>query len=286
VKCRAAVALIAILIVAACSTTGSSASPEATSPSVAPSSSASAAPSPSLETVELTVFAAASLSNVLAKVKPAYEAAHPGTAITLSTDSSAALETQIEQGAPADVFLSADTTNPKKLVDAHLSAGDAVVFAGNKLTIVVPTDDPGKVTSPKDLAKSGLRIIAAGDAVPITKYATQLVGNLAKLPGYPADFATAYTANVASKEDNVKAVIGKIELGEGDAAIVYVTDAASSTKVKTIDVPAEANVPASYAGVVVGTSKHQEPARTFLGWLTSPDGQAILSAAGFLPPSG
>ena len=234
--------------------------------------------------MQLTVFAAASLSNVLDVIKPAYETAHPGTTLTISADSSAALETQIEQGAPADVFLSADTTNPKKLVDGGLSAGEAVVFAGNKLTIVVPTDDPGKVTSPKDLARPGLRIIAAGDAVPITTYATMLVANLAKVAGYPADFAAAYAANVASKEDNVKAVIGKIELGEGDAAIVYVTDAAASTRVKTVDVPAEANVPASYAGVVVGASAHQEPARTFIGWLTSPDGQAFFQQAGFLPP--
>jgi molybdate transport system substrate-binding protein len=236
--------------------------------------------------VQLTVFGAASLSNVLAKIKPVYEAAHPGTTLTISTDSSAALETQIEQGAPADVFLSADTTNPNKLVDAGLSAGEAVVFAGNKLTIVVPTDDPGKVASAKDLAKPGLRIIAAGDAVPITTYATQLVMNLAKVAGYPADFAAAYVANVASKEDNVKAIIGKIELGEGDAAIVYVTDASASTEVRTVDVPPEANVPAGYAGVVVGASSHQEAARTFLGWLTGPDGQAVLQQAGFLPPAG
>jgi molybdate transport system substrate-binding protein len=280
---RAAASLAIVLLVAACSATGSSSAPSAAS--VAPSSAAPAQASSNPEAVQLTVFAAASLKGVLDKIKPAYEAAHAGTTLTISTDSSAALETQIEQGAPADVFLSADTTNPKKLVDAHLSAGDAVVFAGNKLTVVVPTDNPGGVTSPKDLAKSGLKIIAAGDEVPITKYATLLVGNLAKVAGYPADFASAYTANVASKEDNVKAVIGKIELGEGDAAIVYVTDAAASSKVKTVDVPPEANVPASYAGVVVGASTHQEPARTFLGWLTSPDGQALFAQLGFLPPS-
>jgi molybdate transport system substrate-binding protein len=282
VRSNAAIALFG-LVVAACSTTVVS-SPSA-STSVAPSSAAPSAASSSSEAVELTVFAAASLSNVLKEVATAYEAAYPGSKITVSADSSAALETQIEQGAPADVFLSADTTNPKKLVDAGLSAGQPVVFAGNKLTIVVPSDHPGNVASPKDLAKARLKIIAAGDAVPITKYATQLVANLAKVAGYPAGFAAAYAANVVSQEDNVKAVIGKIELGEGDAAVVYVTDAAASTKVKPIDVPDEANVPASYAGVVVGASKHLEPARTFLGWLTSPDGLAIFQQFGFLPPS-
>ena len=205
--------------------------------------------------------------------------------MTLSTDSSSALETQIEQGAPADVFLSADTTNPKKLVDAGLADGAAVTFAGNKLTIIVPSDNPAKIASPADLAKAGIKVIAAGDEVPITKYATQLVDNLAKEAGYPADFAAAYAKNVASKEDNVKAVVAKVELGEGDAGIVYVTDAKASTKVTTVDVPDAANVPATYAGVVVKASRNAAAAKAFLDWFAGPDGQAILSDFGFLPPS-
>ena len=120
----------------------------------------------------------------------------------------------------------------------------------------MPTANPAGIKTPADLAKSGVKVIAAGDEVPITKYATQLVDNLAKEAGYPADFAAEYAANVASKEDNVKAVVAKIELGEGDAGIVYVTDAKASTKVTTVDVPDAANVPATYAGVVVKASKN------------------------------
>jgi molybdate transport system substrate-binding protein len=206
--------------------------------------------------------------------------------LTISTDSSATLETQIEQGAPADVFLSADTANPKKLVDKSLAAGAAVTFAGNKLTIIVPTANPAGITSPKDLAKTGVKVIAAGDSVPITKYATMLVANLANVSGYPADFAAKYTANIASKEDNVKAIVAKIELGEGDAGIVYVTDAKASTKVTTVDVvPDSTNVPATYAGVVVKASRNAASAQAFLTWFAGPDGQAILSSFGFLPPS-
>jgi molybdate transport system substrate-binding protein len=233
----------------------------------------------------LTIYGAASLKGVLDKVKAAYETASPGTTLTISTDSSATLETQIEQGAPADVFLSADTTNPKKLVDNGLAAGDAVTFAGNKLTVIVPTANPAGIKTAADLAKRGLKVIAAGDAVPITKYATQLVANLAKEAGYPADFAAKYAANIASKEDNVKAVVAKIELGEGDAGIVYVTDAKASTKVKTVDVPDAANVPATYAGVVVKGSKNAATAQAFLTWFAGPDGHAILGSFGFLPPS-
>jgi molybdate transport system substrate-binding protein len=234
---------------------------------------------------ELTILGAASLKGALDSAKATYEANNPGVTLTISTDSSAGLETQIEQGAPADVFLSADTKNPQTLIDKGLGSGSMVVFAGNKLTVIVPTDNPGGVTSPKDLAKPGLKIVAAGDDVPITRYANQLVDNLARQSGYPMDFASAYAANVLSKEDNVKAVVAKIELGEGDAAIVYETDAAASHKVKTIDVSDAANVPATYGGVVVKASTNQDAAAAFLTWLAGPDGQAILAGFGFLPPA-
>ena len=131
----------------------------------------------------------------------------------------------------------------------------------------------------------GVKVIAAGDEVPITKYAKVLVDNLAKESGYPADFAAAYAANVASKEEDVKSVVAKIELGEGDAGIVYVTDAKASDKVTPIDVPESANVPATYDGVVVKTSKDAAAAKAFLDWFAGPDGQAILSDLGFLPPA-
>ncbi len=277
---------LVVLALAACSSGSSSPS---SSPSIASSATAAAsaasAPPASAEAIELTIYGAASLKGALDKAKATYEAANSDTTLTISTDSSASLETQIEQGAPADVFLSADTTNPKKLVDGGFASDAAVTFAGNKLTIIVPTAHPAGLTGPADLAKSGIKIIAAGDAVPITRYASQLVANLAKEPSYPADFVAKYTANIASKEDNVKAVVAKIELGEGDAGIVYVTDAKASTKVKPIDVPESAIVSATYAGVVVKASQHQDRANAFLSWFAGPDGQAILASFGFLPPS-
>jgi molybdate transport system substrate-binding protein len=235
--------------------------------------------------VELTVFGAASLRSALEAAATAYEARNPGTTLAISTDSSAALATQIEQGAPADVFLSADTASPNTLVDGGLADGEAVAFAGNELTIIVPTDDPGRVTSPRDLARAGLKVVAAGDEVPITRYAAQLIDNLARAPGYPAEFAAAYARNVVSKEDNVKGIVAKLEVGEGDAGIVYVTDARASGKVATVDVPKGVNVPASYAGVVVKASPNQEAAADFLEWFAGPDGQAILAEFGFLPPT-
>ena len=271
-------ATVALALIA-CSNAG------ATSPSAALATPVATGEVSASANLELTVFGAASLKGVLDKAKPGYEMAYPGTMVAVSTDSSSALEMQIEQGAPADVFLSADTMNPKKLVDRGFAEGAAVTFAGNKLAIIVPAANHAGITTPADLAKSGVKVIAAGPEVPISKYATQLVGNLAKEAGYPADFAAKYAANVASQEDNVKAIVAKIELGEGDAGIVYVTDAKASTKVTPIDVPDTANVPATYAGVVVKASKNAAAAKTFLDWFAGPDGQAILSEFGFLPPT-
>jgi len=272
------------LVVAACSNGGSTPSPSAPpEPSVVPPSAA-ASEAPNAKPASLTIFAAASLKNVLADAEIAYEAANPGTDLTIATDSSAALETQIEQGAPADLFLSADTTNPQKLVEAGLAAGDPVPFAGNKLTVIVPTGNPAGIQSPADLAKDGIRVIAAGDEVPITKYATQLVEKLAAESADAAAFQAAYATNVASKEDNAGQIVSKIELGEGDAAIVYVTDAAASDEVTPIEIPDALNVPATYTGVVVGASPHEDAAATFLEWLTGPEGQTVLSSFGFQPP--
>jgi molybdate transport system substrate-binding protein len=287
VKSTSALALLAVALVGACSSGGGAGSTrsQTAGPSAPQSVAAATSSDPaSVETVELNVYGAASLKDALAKAKTAYEADHPGTTIALSTDSSAAIETQIEQGAPADVFLSADTTNPTKLVDAGFASGEPVVFAGNELAIIVPTDNPGGVASPADLAKPGLKIIAAADEVPVTTYATQLVHKLSGQQGYPTGFEAAYAANVASKEDNVKAIVAKIELGEGDAGIVYVTDATGSDRVATVDVPSAANVAATYAGVVVKDSPYQDAAAAFLDWFAGPEGQAILSDFGFQAP--
>ncbi len=257
----------------------------AVAPSVAPTEVRSDAPSASVAAgAPLTVFGAASLATVLDEIETAYEAAVPGAALTIATDSSAALAAQIRQGAPADVFLSADTTDPRKLVDAGLTDGDAMVFAANELAVITPADNPGGLTTPFDLGLPGVRVIAAGDEVPITRYATQLVERLAADPAAPADFAAAYADNIVSREDNVAAIRTRIELGEGDAGIVYVTDAiASGDLVQQVPVPPDANVPASYAAAIVTGTDQPDESAAFLAWLTGPAGQAALARFGFLP---
>lgn len=232
----------------------------------------------------LTVFAAASLKGVLAEAKTDYEAAHPGSALTIATGASSALATQIEQGAPADLFLSADRRNPEALEAMGLIVGPVVDFATNRLTVIVPSDNPAGIRTPADLAGPGVKIIAAGDAVPITTYANRLVAQLSRLPGYPADFGPAYRANVVSKEDDVRSVVAKIELGEGDAAIVYETDATASRTVDTVPLPDGTDRQATYAGVVLEASPRIDAAGAFLDWFAGPEGGAILARFGFVAP--
>jgi len=275
----ATLSIALFVLLAGCSGGGATTAPT-TAPTVAPTTAPSATPP-----VSLTIFAAASLKKAFGEAATAYQAANPGTTLTFSFDASSALETQIEQGAPADIFASADTKNPQKLIDGGFSAGPITTFAGNLLTVIVPTANPGGIGSPLDLAKPGVKVVAAGDAVPITKYATLLLASLAKQSGYPTDYAAKVTANIVSKEDNVAAVVAKIELGEGDGAVVYVTDAKASTKVTPVAIPPGASVPATYGAVVVGASKNTATATAFLTWLAGPDGQAILAKYGFLPPS-
>ena len=240
--------------------------------------------SPSATPAELTVFAAASLTVPLEAVKATYESAHPGVRLTLSFDSSTALRIQIEQGAPADLFLSADLSNPQLLVDARWATGPVTRFAGNRLAIVVPTANPGSVEEPADLARPGLRIVAASEKVPVTVYATELIERLGVLPGYPAGFAAAYEGNIVSREDNVRSVVTKVELGEGDAGVVYETDAVASDGLRVIEIPPEAAVTATYGGVVIAASSDVDAAAAFLGWLAGPDGQAALAGFGFVAP--
>jgi molybdate transport system substrate-binding protein len=229
----------------------------------------------------LTVFTASSLRVVFTALGDAWDQRHQ---MRYSFDSSSALAAQIQQGAPGDIFASADTKNADAVVAAGLTLGPAVPFAGNTLVVIVPADDPASIGTPADLAKPGVRIVAAGPDVPITGYADQAVANLAKLPGYPDGYAASVGANVVSREDNVAAVVAKIALGEGDAGIVYATDAKTSQQVTAIPIPAEASVTATYAAVALTSGTNQSGSPGFLDWLKGPVAQGILADHGFLPP--
>lgn len=234
--------------------------------------------------VTVSVFAAASLRDALVEVEAIYATVAPGVELEVATDASSTLRAQIEEGAPADVFLSADPANPAALVEAGLADGEAVDFAGNELELVVPADNPAGIASPADLARGGVKVVAAGDAVPISGYAQQALDRLAGLSGYPAGYAAAVAANVVSREANVSAVVAKIELGEGDAAFVYRTDALAAPALTVIELPPEAAVAATYAGVVLAASDDRPAAHAFLAWLAGDDGARVLGRFGYAPP--
>jgi molybdate transport system substrate-binding protein len=225
----------------------------------------------------LTIFAAASLRAVTADLERAWLADHPGTPLTVATEASNVLAAQISEGARADVFVSADAERPRQLAEAGLTAAEPVPFARNRVALVVPRDDRGIATI-GDLARSGIRIIVTGPGTPIGGYTARAIEELAMTMADPDAFATAVEANIASREDNVRAALAKVELGEGDAAFVYRTDVLGSEQVREIDLPPEARVTAEYAAVQVSD---RPAAAEFLDWLGGPQARELLEAAGF-----
>jgi molybdate transport system substrate-binding protein len=229
----------------------------------------------------LTVFAAASLTGAFTEIGEALEADNPDLSIEFNFASSSALRTQIEEGAPADVFASADLAQMEQAIEGDLVEGEGTLFVRNLPVIVVPTDDPAGIESYEDLATPGIRLVLAAEDVPIGRYARQIFANVeAASPGYEA----AVMANVVSNEANVRAVLTKIELGEGDAGIVYVTDArVSGDAVESIEIPEEYNVIAEYPIAVLTEAADPALAQTFIEYVLSRDGQAVLQSYGFEP---
>ena len=219
---------------------------------------------------ELKVFAAASLTAAFGKLGEQFTAANGGTKVTFNFAGSQALATQIQQGAPADVFASADTTNMDKVEDL---VGAPQVFAGNLLQIVVEKGNPKGVKGLDDLASSDLKVVLAAEEVPAGRYAKQIL-----------DQAGASVQPV-SQEDNVKAVVTKVSLGEADAGIVYATDVtAGGDKVEGVDIPKEQNVVAAYPIATVKASRSRDQAQAFVDLVRSAEGQGVLQSFGFLPP--
>ena len=214
--------------------------------SVPPTAAPTAAPTATSAPRTLTVFAAASLTGSFTEMGKDFQAANPGVTVTFNFAGSQALVTQIEQGAPADVFASADHKNMDALVTANLVASGYKDFATNLLVVILPPSNPANVQNLQDLAKPGLKLVLEDPSVPAGNYARQILANMSKDPTYGTDFSTKVLANVVSNETDVKVVVSKVDLGEADAGIVYVTDAIATTDLKTIAIPSNYNVIAQY----------------------------------------
>lgn len=235
---------------------------------------------------DLTVFAASSLIGVMEDLKQAFEADHPGVTVIANIDGTASLETQLKEGAYADVFLPASTKNMENLKNAGLMQNDSIIsYATNRMSIIVPVDNPANITTLADLAKPGIKIVSVAKDVPVRKYTEQILNNTAQDPEYGQAFVDAFRANVISEEVNAAAGVAKIALGEGDAAISYSTDVTDdvSDEVTIIEIPERINVIGLYEAGVVSESTQQILAGEFISLLTSDEGKAILKDYGFTP---
>jgi molybdate transport system substrate-binding protein len=235
---------------------------------------------------DLTVFAAASLTDAFARVAADLEAANPGLSVAYNFAGSQALVTQLAEGAEADVFASANAAQMAAAVANGSIAGAPVPFARNRLVIVVPADNPAGIASPADLAQDGLRLVLAQADVPVGRYAREAICAMGADPArYGEGFVDAVAGNVVSEEEDVRAVLTRVQLGEADAGIVYVSDAASAgDAVATVAVPTAVNVVATYPVAAV-QGGDAALAAAFIAYLRSPEGQATLASFGFEPVS-
>ncbi len=219
----------------------------------------------------ITVFAAASLREVFESLAEDYETRNPGSEVVLNFAGSSDLATQIEAGAPADVFASADAPTMERLAEAGLIDGEPGEFARNRLTIAVPQGNPAGVNGFADL--TGVRLVACAPQVPCGAAATRI------------QEVTGVRLSPVSEESSVTEVLGKVISGEADAGLVYVTDAlAAAGEVEAVPIPEAAEVPNSYLiGAVAPNAP--EAAREFIDTVTGSAGQALLQEAGFQPPA-
>jgi len=241
------------------------------------------APTADSEPQTLTVFAAASLTDAFTEIGKNFESANPGLTVTFNFAGSQALRTQIEEGAPADIFASANKTEMDALVtSAHVQQGIPQIFLNNKLVVILPANNSAGLSKLEDLAEPGIKLVLAAEEVPVGKYTRQALEQMSDQFG--SDFKDKVLANVVSNEDNVKQVVAKVQLDEADAGIVYTSDSVAAPELKTIEIPNELNMIAEYPIAPLVNSANVDLATAFINYLLSPDGQSVLRKWGFAPP--
>ena len=234
----------------------------------------------------LTVFAAASLTEAFSQLGTRFEADHPGAKAIFNFAGSQQLAQQIIQGAPVDVFASADQRQMEAVVQAGQVVQQSVqAFTGNRLVVIFPNGNPAKLKTLRDLAKPGLKLILAAKEVPVGHYSQQFLDKTAQDPALGAGFKTAVLRNVVSYEENVRAVLSKVLLGEADAGIVYSSDVSpdNASRLGELEIPDTLNVLATYYIAPVQSTTHAKLASAFVASALSPAGQEILKKYGFIP---
>ena len=219
---------------------------------------------------DITVFAAASLKRTFTRIGADFERSHPGTKVAFSFAGSSDLVAQVQQGAPADVFASADTRNMDKLTAESLTASPPVVFASNTLEIAVPPGNPARVTFLADLARPGTKVVVCAPAVPCGAAATEV------------EKAAGVELRPVSEEQSVTDVLGKVIAGEADAGLVYVTDVkGAGGSVQGITFPESSAAANSYPIASLKSSRNRAVADAFVAAVTGAVGQQVLADAGF-----
>ncbi|MEU8150057.1 molybdate ABC transporter substrate-binding protein [Nonomuraea sp. NPDC048901] len=221
---------------------------------------------------EVTVFAAASLTGTFTELGKTFEAAHPGTTVKFNFGSSATLAQQIVQGAPADVFAAASPATMKTVTDASLASAPTT-FVRNKLEIAVPKDNPAKVDELTDLADSKVKVALCAEQVPCGAAAVKALD------------AAGLKVKPVTLEQDVKATLTKVELGEVDAALVYKTDViASAGKVQGLEFPEADKAINDYPIATLAKAPAGDLAKQFVDLVLSPQGRDVLTKAGFEAP--
>ncbi len=233
----------------------------------------------------MSVFAAASLTEAFTAIGQQFDAVN-GSQTTFNFAGSQQLVQQIVQGAPADVFASANNAQMRVALDSgDVISGTQQTFVRNRLVVIHPQDNPAGLQTLEDLAKPGVKLVLADKAVPVGQYALDFLAKASEQPQYTAAYSQTVLANVVSYEENVRAVLTKVELGEADAGIVYTSDVAQSAanEVGRIPIPDELNTIAAYPIAPLADAPHAELAQRFVAYVLSPDGQETLSNYGFIP---
>lgn len=230
----------------------------------------------------LTIFAAASLTAAFEAIATSLQEANPDLRITHNFAGSQQLVTQLVEGADADVFASANISQMDVAQEGGVVSSARHIFTRNRLVIVIPADNPGRIEQPADLAIGGLKIVVANEDVPVGRYTLEMLDLMSASPDFGSDFRDRVENNIVSLEDNVKQVVAKVQLGEADAGIAYVTDVTPDVAedISLVELPEQFNIIAEYpvAPVAGGDS---DLARAYINFLLSDAGQNILTSHGF-----
>ena len=233
----------------------------------------------------LTIFTAASLVEPYTEIGEQFKLLNPDVEFTFNFAGSQQLAHQLAQGAPCDIFASADTLQMEAIVKTgRIISQSPQIFTHNNLVVIFPTENPASIQILQDLSKQGLKLVLAAEAVPVGNYSQQFLTKASQDPAFTEGFRREVLDNVVSYESNVKAVLSKVLLGEADSGIVYTSDISDNniSQLGILPIPEELNVLADYLIAPLMDSQHPELAQDFIAFVLSPTGQKILSNHGFI----